>query len=213
MPFDMGFDFRSTAGYVTDPAYGVPVLAEAYPHTYTNTNGDSINAGWLQTPRSTLDESNTVDARLAGFNQVYSDTNGGIGEFKIDLASGSAPGAGSYTVDMADGAVPHASATDLLQIKDNTTVISTPIASLTATIAGHFIDVTGVDRTPGSSSWDLVRQTASVTFATTTAILRIENTSYSGNATQFAHFRLTLQGGAAQSVVPVLMAQYRQRRN
>ncbi len=193
MAFDMGFDFRETAGYVTDPTYAVPVLGEAYPHTYTNGNGDSINAGWVNGFRSKTNRDSTKDVRLAGLNNVYTDTNGGIGDFRIDLASGSAPGAGTYTIDNAIGAYDTASAVDLATLKDNTTVVLTMVSSFTSTIAGHFLDATGMDRNPGSGSWDSVRTTASATFATTTAICHIENTSASGNAAQWAHFRLTLE--------------------
>jgi hypothetical protein len=98
MPFDMGFNFRGTSGYVTDPSYAVPVLGEAYPNTYTNADGKSLNGGWTLAV-SILDRASTNDPRIAGINYHFSSPRW----FLLDLASGSAPGAGVYTVDIAYG--------------------------------------------------------------------------------------------------------------
>src|SRR6185503_21011020 len=100
MPFDMGWNYRASAGYVTDNIhYGVPVLFEIYPHTYTNGDGQSVNAGWDITSSSVADRASGNDPRIAGINYGTSGTR----VFTVDLASGSAPGAGAYTVDIAAG--------------------------------------------------------------------------------------------------------------
>jgi len=204
MPFDMGFNFRSTAGYVTDPAYGVPVLGEAYPHTYTNANGNRINAGWASTPAAVFNQNSGFDARIAGGNY-------GDGTFTIDLSSGSAPGAGTYTIDHAMGLAGLGILQNIALIKDNTTTVvdlSNGGAGY-STASSHFTDATAVDNT-GSISW--AGTTTSAAFATTTAKVVMSHGTPDGTNACLAHFRLTLQaGGGGQSVVPVLMAQYRQR--
>lgn len=185
MAFDMGFNCRATSSYVTDPAYAVPVLGELYPHTYTNSNGWSINGGW-QEIAGTDDRGASNDPRLAGDNFI----NFGPGRpaiFKVDLSSGSAPGSGDYTVDLAVGLQSGAASYDSVNVKDNT---SSVIAfSGTTGGANHYFDATGTDRAPGTSSWDLVRSTASVTFTTTTVSLEA---IFAAGATWIAHFRLTL---------------------
>lgn len=196
MPFDMGFNFRSTAGFVTDQAYAVPMLAEVYPHTYTNGNGDSVNAGWLNAAENKVDRSNTNDARLAGIG--FGATN----DFQVDLSSGSAPGAGTYTIDMAAGDQ-GGTQTIGFTVRDNTTVLITvPSQSVTA---GHFLDATVADVT-ASTTW--TGATASKTFASTNC-----NVHQTGSAIFLAHFRLTAAGGGANLPIPVAMAHYRQRGN
>ncbi len=189
MAFDMGFNFRGTSGYVTDPAYGVPVLAELYPNTYTNSNGDSINAGWDTNAPGTADRSTGVDVRLAGINF----NSPSVRTFKVDLSSGSAPGAGDYTIDMAVGDVPFSHAQDIT-VKDTSTTL---IAFTGTSGAGEFFDATGTLRSPGTSSWDLVAVTVAKTFATTLCTYAINDNS---GAVTLAHFRLTLGGGAAADV-------------
>ena len=208
MPFDMGFNFRQTSGFVTDQAYGVPVLAEAYPHTYTNTNGDSINAGWVSNAPTPFNDASGNDPRLAGVN--YRANNGGVNPnyFLVDLSSGSAPGAGAYSVDLAVG-MASASQTVEFSVYDNTTVLidgTNGGSGFTTGGAGHFIDATLADVT-ASTTW--TGTPSSQTFATTSAQIGICPVSI-GGFTTLAHFRLTL-AGAAQSVVPLAMHSYRQR--
>jgi hypothetical protein len=192
MAFDMGFDYRGTAGYVTDPAYGVPVLAETYPHTYTNANGYSINAGW--TGSLAVDRSASVDARLAGINY-----KSGGDTFTVDLGSGSNPGAGTYTVDLAAGDEGFAmGGGNTVVLKDNTTQLFS-ITAVTAA-ANHYRDANGTEEAPGTGSWDLVATTRSVTFATTTCLLLTAGT----DNPRMAHFRLTLQGGGGGGAAPAL---------
>jgi hypothetical protein len=177
-------------------------LGEDYPHTYTNGDGYSINAGWTTTP-SKLDRANTNDPRLAGI--IYSQNPDADHHFHVDLSSGSAPGAGTYTIDVAVGDAGN-SWTQNLTIKDNTTTLITigPVTPAT----GHFIDATGAD-VAATTTW--TGATASKTFASTDCWVDLL-APLGGNLTSLAHFRLTLQGGGGgQSVVPVLMAQYRAR--
>lgn len=207
MPFDMGFNARSTAGYVTDPSWGVPLLAENYPKTYTNGDGYSVNGGWSPNwNASGYNRASGNDPRLAGINNI---ANGGAGTstFTVDLSSGSAPGAGTYTVDLALGDASANQKQDFI-LKDNTTtkIDGTNGGSGIATLAGHFIDATITD-VAATTTW--TGTTTSVTFATTTVALVVGPDSCGGNS-QVAHFRLTLVSGSG-SIVPILMTAYRHR--
>ena len=192
MAFDMGFNFRSTAGFVTDPSYAVPVLVETYPHTYTNGDGKSLNGGWVSALAFAQDESTSPDVRLAGINYVFVST--GADMFRVDLSSGSAPGAGNYTVDIAAGQWSQGRTLEY-ELRDSATPVITGVEKTTA--ANEFVDATQTIRSPGTSSWDLVRVTADVTFSTTTVNLALIITSV---FSMVAHFRLTLQGAAADVI-------------
>lgn len=183
MAFDLGFNYRSTAGYVTDPSYGVPVLSETYPHTYTAANGYSINAGWATAP-STADRSNTNDPRIAGINYHGSTDL----DFTVDLSSGSAPGAGTYTVDIAMGDAGSSNDDSYLLLDTSTTLIDATNggAGIGGIGAGSFYDAT-VSIVTASTTW--TGATVSKTFATTTAILRLKPIISTNTV---AHFRLTL---------------------
>lgn len=188
MPFDMGFNFRASSGFVTDPAYAVPVLSEAYPHTYTNGNGLSINAGWAIAPDNGGDRTTGLDVRLAG--EQYRGNSNGAARFTVDLSSGSAPGAGSYVVDLAAGLTWNPSH-QYVQVKDNTTALITIPG--TATAQNHFIDATGADVT-AAGTWTGT-PSAPLTVATTTVNLTLAEGGSGSDWTGIAHFRLTLQGG------------------
>jgi hypothetical protein len=188
MAFDIGFDFRSTAGYVTDPSYGDFVgPTDSYPTTYTNVDGFSINAGWETLPTSGVDISASNDPRIAGAHRASAGT--GDDYFTVDLSSGSAPGAGDYTVDIALGGDNGVVAS--LKLYDDATEL---LAISGAINTNEFIDATNVKRT-ATTTWN--GATVSKTFATTTCkILNIVS-----GYTAIAHFRLTLQvAGGAQAI-------------
>ena len=202
MAFDLAFNFRATAGFVTDPAYGVPTLAETYPHTYTNGNGYSINAGWSSgtTPTAYNDDAGN-DPRIAGEN--YRDNvNGSPSVFTVDLSSGSAPGAGNYTVDLAMGAASYGTLQHY-QLLDTSTLLidGTNGGSGFSTLTDHFRDATVAD-VAATTSW--TGATSEETFATTTVNLSVGGIA-GGSWTTPAHFRLTLQAGAATAVRRRLM--------
>ncbi|HXE88958.1 MAG TPA: hypothetical protein VN524_19390 [Hyphomicrobiaceae bacterium] len=202
MAFDLGFNFRGTSGFVTDAAYGVPGLAEMYPHTYTAANGYSINAGVSGTTGS---ENNAAsnDPRIAGDNYVNPSTTT---NFLVDLSSGSAPGAGTYSVDLAMGVSNFGTAMACV-VKDNTTIILdlTNGGSGYVTTNGHYIDASGANLA-ATTSW--TGTPVNLTFATTTCYL-VLNPASLASYTMIGTFRLTL--ASSQSVVPALMAEYRQR--
>lgn len=87
MAFPQGVDFRSTAGFVTDPAnFTVDAGTTVYPTASPQGN----NIGWVSTSGlSSRNRSASVDPRLAGmvFGTNIAST------FKIDL-----PSAGTYNI-------------------------------------------------------------------------------------------------------------------
>lgn len=184
MPFDIGFDFRNTSGYVTDPSYGVPVLAETYPHLYTAANGFSINAGIVAGP-STLSSNrdNTFDPRIAGINFV--DPLSSEWVFRIDLASGSAPGAGTYTLDLAIGD-PLAPRQYSIEVRDTSTV-RLSVAG-TADNTHHYLDATSALIAEGPT-W-LGTQVSNVSFSTTTVNVVMNPGGLLNQYHTLAHFRL-----------------------
>ncbi|HJT92445.1 MAG TPA: hypothetical protein VJ777_10935 [Mycobacterium sp.] len=195
MAFDIGFNFRQTAVFVTDPAYGVPVLGEAFPHTYTNVNGYSVNGGW-DTSISIYDNNAANDPRIAGSNYNGSvGNNGVVKQFKVDLSSGSAPGAGTYDVDVAMGETGFADIQDF-KILDTSTVLidGTNGGAGYVTGSGHFIDAT-LANIVASTTWTGTKATK--TFATTLAAVGIGYDNV-GGLSIVAHFRLTLQDSGAR---------------
>ena len=184
MAFDMGWNPRGTAGYVTDQSFAVPFLNEAYPHTYTNVDGYSVNAGaliWL----SSIDRDSSNDPRLAGRGATNSESGRGI---QIDLSSGSAPGAGPYTIDLAMGDIEGPWTQDF-QVLDGATVLIDGSAGY-VTAAHHYIDATLTD-VAATTTW--TGTPVSKTFAGTTAKIVLGSTG----VVTLAHFRLTLEGSAA----------------
>lgn len=208
MAFDMGFNFRSTA--VTGQSYAVAVLAtHAYPTGYTNVDGFSVNAGWTSAPLA-VDRASGNDARIAGINYKTHAT-GGPRTFQVDLSSGSAPGAGNYLVDIAMGDAGAAQLQDFKLLDTSTVLIDgTNGGAGFATLSGHYRDATLTD-IAATTTWTGTQ--VAKTFATTLAKLTINFDDIVNfvDADTVAHFRLTLQ--VSQSVIPVLMAQYRQRRS
>lgn len=203
MPFAMGFNFRQTSGFVTDGAAEVPVLGgEAYPHTYTNANGYSINAGWDNTSGpQPVDEDASHDRRIAGKHYVYKDNNR---NFDIDLSSGSAPGAGTYTIDLAIGQTQNGGGTETQEftVKDTTTALITESGQATA--ANHLLDAT-LANLLATTTW--AGTTVDKTFATTLCRLNVNPTG-AGTYTQPSHFSLTLQAaGSAAKLKSALMLQ------
>lgn len=183
----MGFDYRATSSFVTDPSYGVPVLLEAFPHTYTNGGGFSVNAGITQGFSATVDRSATNDPRIAGVN--YQSPSAITAIFKVDLNSGSAPGAGNYSIDLAAGDTPAGRHYSFVQVLDG----STTLINFNGTTAGggHYFDATGTDIT-ASSSWTGTPVTKS--FATTNAFFQMSSTD---DFACIAHFRMTLQAAGS----------------
>ncbi|MGH9522707.1 MAG: hypothetical protein ACRD3E_09270 [Terriglobales bacterium] len=186
--FDAGFDFRATSTYVTDPAFatyqvvnsgGVP--AETYPTTRT-VNGAAATFGW-ESGTTNLgpgrDRSSSVDARLAGVNQVAA-AKPGNAVWRLEL-----PAAGAYDVDLAVGDAT-SSQVENVEIQDGTAaVISFTNVSVSA---GAFLDASGVVRST-AANWVANHATRRITFLTTT--LRVVLKPPTASSSTIAHLRVT----------------------
>lgn len=157
--WDKGWNFRGTAGYVTDgtnQTYEIAVNdtnSGAYPITR---NG--VTFGWDTSTSQGADRSNVIDVRLAGDNHDGASKDG---VFRVDL-----PATGDYLITIADGTKAGYSATSpsTLTIKDNTTALITLGPHTIA--AGQFYDA--ADALYDSTSWPGSNTAVRKTFATTT---------------------------------------------
>lgn len=184
----MGFNFRQNTITPPEATHEVPVYAETYPHTYTASNGTTLNAGWDSAPAQiTLGE---PDRRLCGAN--YRSNTASPLTFRWDLDSGSNPGAGNYTVDLAMGLLSFAQ-TQSFKLFDNAAVLIDSAAG-TATAGDHWLDAGLVDRS-NVSAWDGVP--VAVSFASVIAKLTIAFNGTSSDNTTVAHARLTFVSAAA----------------
>ena len=128
----VGFDFRSSAGFVGDPPGDTDALAStAYPTTF---NG--INFGWANVSLiQSRDRNNQIDPRLAGMNFAY---NGSPGLFYVDL-----PASGTYNLSLALGDAGYQSCSVGCQIQflDGSTILST--LTKTGNGSAYFYDAQG----------------------------------------------------------------------
>jgi hypothetical protein len=128
----IGFDFRNSSGFVTDPVGDTYVLAStAYP---TQRNGFTF--GWVKTsPVQGRDRSKSVDPRLAGIDFV---TNGSPATFYVDLPS---PGIYNLSLAMGDAGYQQCWVQCQIQFLDGSSVLATVTGG--STQLGYFYDANG----------------------------------------------------------------------
>lgn len=124
--FTVGFDFRATSGFVTDPSNCFPELGSTYPTTYGTTT-----AGWDATfpalgSGTPTDRSASNDARLAGINYIGPAQ---IRSFRVHL-----PSTGSFTVTVAMGDATGGATNQYLILEDG--VNGTAFDTLTNVVTG-----------------------------------------------------------------------------
>lgn len=185
MSYDVGFNFRSTSGYVSDAANEVYVLAESYPTTRSNANGNSATFGW-ESGGLALNRSASVDRRLAGVNYAGSGTSG---VFRVDL-----PATGDTDIYFAGGDT-GGSNVSAWDFEDTTTAFQ----SLNkAASSDNYIDASGVVRT--EASWPADNAVLTRTFSTT--IFRLRDQAAGNNV--FAHLRVVQAGSPPLSIIPLV---------
>jgi hypothetical protein len=149
----VGFDFRGTAGYVTDPGNTVFVggsqggSAAAYP-----TVSGSVTYGYLGNSTNGaigINRNGSIDARLSGINYANPGASNPM-IFEVDL-----PAAGTCTVELAAGDAAQANSSQTVKLADNGAVFQTVLSSATVN-AGSFADAHGLIWTaaqwPGSNT-------------------------------------------------------------
>lgn len=182
MSFDIGIDFRDTAGYVTDPAGYTYCLAELYP-----TVRGGATFGWVTAiAGKTRDRSTTVDPRLAGI--AFQGNTTTKATFRVDL-----PATGAVDIYCAMGDMGGANGT-YLEIFDNTTSLGVIVADGGPGVVpvGSFKDATNTTYT--AANWPASNAKATKTFTTTTCIIAITPGTNTGNNYVIASLRLVQSG-------------------
>ena len=167
MAFDKGFNFRGSAGFVTDGTDETYVIGDLYP---TTRNG--VTFGWNGAVSNTIDRDNGVDRRLAGLNNVVITT-----VFSVDL-----PAAGSYSIRLAIGDVGASAVDQMFYVKDTSTILLS--FEFLDTAAAEFYDASVVKRT-SAADWVANNAAVQVSFSTTT--FNLENVLESGGGSRIAH--------------------------
>src|SRR3990167_7206091 len=128
-----GINHRATRGYVTDGPNDTYCLNETYPVTR-----GGMTFGWEDTyADGARDRSTAYDVRLAGVRQK--NNSGVTNRFRVDLSA-----SGNYTIRIALGDASWAQSYQYLQLRDDTTVLTT-IDDSNGTAAANFDDATGVN--------------------------------------------------------------------
>jgi hypothetical protein len=179
----VGFNFRSSSGYVADGADEVYVLDDYSPATRTTANGNSATFNWVGNYISVRDRTTGQDRRLAGTHLYYAANNGTPYTFTITL-----PQAGDYIIRLAlgDEYVEGGHGYQYVEVKDTSTVLLTVDV---ATLAdNYFIDAAGT--TWSAAAWPGSNAPVTRTFATTTCNVAIGPPTAQAGATRLAHLYL-----------------------
>lgn len=160
--YNFGFNFRSTQGYVTDPANTVGFFGNAYPTSKTF-GATNVNAGW-DGAVNIADRSTSIDPRLAGGNTISQ--NGTTRKFRVDL-----PVSGVWTIRLAMGnpSFTRAASFDILD-SDGTTVLYS--RSEVTVPAPQYLDATRVIRAT-AAAWVTSNASIDITFSGTAAFIRL----------------------------------------
>ncbi len=171
--WQQGFNFRATAGYVSDPSNTTHVLATtAYP-----TKVGGVTFGWLSVQRvASRDRSTQVDPRLAGVDYA---NNGAPATFEVDL-----PAAGTYNLSLAMGDDGYGQCWTQCQVQflDGSTVLAT--VSGGSLPAGSFYDAR--TKTWTAAAWPGSNLTQQVTLTGTKLTVVVGSSVNSGDLTPIA---------------------------
>lgn len=189
---DIGINFRSTSGYVTDGANETYCVGDTYP-----TSRGGFTFGWTAAlSDGKRDRSNSIDRRLAGINKAGNSATGRR-IFRINL-----PFAGPYQIDLALGDAGSDQFYQYAVLKDNTTTIATlDKSSGTRALSTAFYDAAGNLQT--KTSWPTDKVSINHTFASTTFFLEIGTTTTQTGDSTVAHVRLlSTEGSSSPSESP-----------
>lgn len=177
MAWIKGFNFRQTAGYVTDNADETYVRTPSDGETYPTTR-NGVTFGWDLATVESRNRSTGVDVRLAGVN-FDAVTTGAV--FQVDLSQ-----TGPHTIRAAFGEATYARTINM-SLQDNTTTFSTISGS---PASGHFLDATGTDY--AAASWPGSNTSINRTF--TSSILRV---LINATVSPIAHLQVMLAAAGA----------------
>lgn len=194
MTIDVGFNFRATSGYVTDPAGTTYVLNEGYP-----TTRGGATFGWLTLPGGNMrDRSTTIDARLAGIH--YFSNGASKIKFQVDL-----PATGSTDIYCSIGDAGAANQ-GYLELFDDTTSLGILVAKKSIGLA-TFHDATDIGYS--AADWPASNAKATHSFSTSTLIVAVTPGDSAGSNYVITHLRVVQSGGGGSVVVPVFVNHYR----
>jgi hypothetical protein len=191
---DIGINFRSTSGFVTDGTDETYCLAA---DTYPTTRG-GWTFGWESGLDGALNRSAGVDRRLAGV--IFSSNDAAPGVFRVDL-----PSTGDYDVYAAFGDTNTTNYPQHCEIRENTTAFVTITDASLA--QDEYYDGTNVKRS--EANWPANNAATSRTFSST--ILRLAvGTQNASSASRVAHLRVVSTGGGSSVSIPIAMRHYLQ---
>ena len=179
---NIGFDFRNSAGFVSDPSgdtYVLPTMA--YP---TSSNG--VTFGWVNTLLvQGRDRNAQLDPRLAGVNFA---ANGAPATFYVDL-----PAAGSYNLSLAMGDAGYQTCWVQCQIQflDGNTVLATVAGG--SSNAGYFYDAQG--KNWSAATWPASNLSQQVTLSTTRLTMIVGTNNPTGDSTPIAFLGVAQASG------------------
>jgi len=194
--WEVGFDFRASSGYVSDPPGDTYVLSStAYPTSFNGTNFGWTNPDKVQA----RDRSTGVDPRLAGINYA---SNGTPGVFYVDL-----PASGTYNLSLAlgDEGYPQCSVECQIQFLDGTTVVAT--LSEGSTGLGYFYDAQGQNWS--AALWPARNVAREVAISGTRLTVDVGSNQANGDITPIAFLgisEVTLQPNFLVSVAPAALS-------
>src|ERR1035438_4448049 len=185
--WQQGFDFRATAGFVTDPANTTYVLSTTgYPTTV-----DGVTFGWVIPGQvQSRNRSTTVDPRLAGVNYV---SNGAPASFVVNL-----PAPGTYNLSLAMGDEGYTQCWTLCQVQflDGSTILGT----VTGTpMAAHFEDARGNNWT--AAAWPGSNVALPVTLTGTRLTVSVGTNHSTGDVTPIAYLGVSQPSGSPNFTV------------
>ncbi len=159
MSVNIGFNFRGSSGYVTDPANTTYSLGNTFEANYPITRA-GYTFGWDPAGSGQVDfgvdRNSGNDPRLAGI--VF--YNGGpAATFQLDL-----PNAGTFDIYLAIGDAVGGTGLTTVTLKDNTTTLWS--VTQASTTGNSFTDAQGNEYT--AANWPANNMPQAATFATTT---------------------------------------------
>src|SRR3990167_1659493 len=187
-----GINHRATSDYVTDGPNDTYCLNETYPVTRGR-----MTFGWEDYHSDgARDRTTAYDVRLAGLR--HTENVGVPHRFRVDLVA-----SGNYTIRMSLGDAIYDHPYQYLQLKDDTTVLTT-IDDSDGTAIANFDDATGVNRT--AANWPGGNLPYSATFSSTICRFVIGTlTDLGGNTTRTHVSIVSVSGGLS---IPIAMFHY-----
>ena len=188
-----GFDFRNTAGFVTDPpSYNYVLPGTTYP---TIVNG--VTFGWTTSELvQGGDRSTLVDPRLAGINYA---SNGSPATFYVDLPS---PGTYNLALAMGDDGAAQCSTQCQVQFLDGGTVLATVTGGPTNN--GYFYDAAGNNWS--AAAWPTSNLSQQVTLAGSLLTVVVGTNSATGDLTPIASLAVTQTPSFTLSASPASLS-------